>query len=57
MAAAAVHTAGIAATQDEASAHVSGFWAAPGNAFGLGAIQADSDLHGRNVEVISNHIP
>ena len=57
MAAAAVHTAEIPAPQGETDAHGNGFWAAPGNAFGLGAITADSDLHGRNVEAISNHIP
>ena len=43
--------------ENDGEAEVNGGWAASGNAFGLGTIQTDSDLHGRNVEAITNHIP
>ena len=44
-----------APTQGEAGSQ--GFWAAPGNAFGLGAIQEDWHLHRIHVESASNNIP
>ena len=44
-----------APTQGEAGSQ--GFWAAPGNAFGLGAIQEDWHLHGTHIESVSSNIP
>jgi len=43
--------------RDDGEAEARGFWAAPGNAFGLGAMPADGDLHGLHIESTCNSLP
>ena len=57
MAVAAETNTGTPDTRDDGEAEARGFWAAPGNAFGLGAMPADGDLHGLHIESTSNSIP